>query len=177
MELKLVRPDVQYRDSFLAGFRELEIRTEQSSWNYLGDAAALDIPKRDFEEFVRSLLLRETVAAPGFVRDTVYWATLGDEVVGRIAIRHELNEFLAMVGGHVGYIVRPSYRKRGVATEMLRLLLLEPISRNIGRILLTCDESNEGSIKTILKNGGVFDQTLNIGSERARKNHYWITLS
>ena len=56
-----------------------------------------------------------------FVPNTFLIAVVGDTIVGRISIRHELNEFLASVGGHVGYVIVPSERKKGYGTQVLSL--------------------------------------------------------
>jgi predicted acetyltransferase len=124
--------------------------SDRSAWVHMGDSEDLSFPRTDFDGYVAALRERETKVREGWVCDTTYWAVSGGEVIGRIAIRHELNDFLKKVGGHVGYIVRPSWRKRGVATEMLGQLLLTDRVRSLGRILLTCDEGNLASEKTIV---------------------------
>jgi predicted acetyltransferase len=80
-----------------------------------------------------------------------------NKILGRVSIRHELTEHLENYGGHVGYGVLPEYRNRGVATEILRQSL-EICKNDIGlsEVLITCDDDNLGSIKTIEKNAGTF---------------------
>lgn len=142
----------------------------------MGDSAPLDLLSNDFESYVCALLERENNPPEGFVKDTVYWAKSENEIVGRIAIRHELNEFLSKIGGHIGYIVRPSWRGKGIATEMLRQLLLTETATSIQKLLLTCDETNIASEKTILKNGGVFESFVEMGENKPRKKRFWIQL-
>lgn len=74
-----------------------------------------------------------------------------DFVVGIIDFRHPLSDFPEKFGGHIGYSIRPSERRKGYASEMLRLVL--PLCREIGesKILLTCDKGNVASQKTIIK--------------------------
>ena len=101
-------------------------------------------------------------------------------LVGMLDIRHRLNDYLAQFGGNIGYSVRPSARRQGVATEMLRLAL--PVARSLGlkRVLITCLEDNEGSRRTILKNGGVYESTVvekAEGEAPERLQRYWIDLS
>ena len=108
---------------------------------------------------------------PHHVPSTFLFGFDGTRIVGRVSIRHELNDFLLREGGHIGYVVVPEFRRRGYATAMLRRSL--EISRHdlgIDRVLLTCDDDNVASIRTIEKNGGVLE---NIGTGPRRR--YWIT--
>ena len=107
----------------------------------------------------------------GWVAASLRWVTEGDEVVGTIALRHELTDFLVQEGGHIGYAVRPTARRRGVATRALALMLGECRVRGIDPVLVTCDEDNAASARTIEINGGVLEDVRN------GKRRYWITLS
>lgn len=174
-DLQLVRPDVRYRTSYLSAFQEMQSDTDRSAWLYLGAKAPLDIPETDFEGYVHTMQSRETTPPPGFVCDSVYWGVVGDEMVGRISLRHELNEMLAKWGGHIGYIVRPSYRRKGIATEMLRRMLQMESAKEIGRLLITCDDGNIASEKTIVVNGGIYESTLEL-KDGLPKKRFWIQL-
>lgn len=83
------------------------------------------------------------------VAKTQLWALADEEFVGRIAIHHELTDALRVEGGHIGYDTVPSFRGRGVATEMLRQVL--PVARKLGltEVLLTCDDTNAASIRVV----------------------------
>lgn len=109
------------------------------------------------------------------VPSTFLFAFDASRIVGRVAIRHELNDFLLRVGGHIGYVVVPEFRRRGYATEMLRQSL-EIANRRLGidRVLVTCDDDNVGSIKTIEKNGGVLENVVVGPDLGAPKRRYWI---
>jgi predicted acetyltransferase len=126
-------------------------------------------------EFVARQKRRETKPEPPSVAETTWWGTLNGQVAGRISLRHELNERLRKYGGHIGYEVSPKFRRRGVATEMLRRVLLTPKAREIGRLLLTCSPGNPASNRTIIVNGGVLEQTLYVDFIGEDRNHYWIT--
>jgi predicted acetyltransferase len=100
-----------------------------------------------------------------------------DELVGRTSIRHELTDFLLKAGGHVGYGVVPAHRRKGYATEIMKESL-NYIKKNLPelkKILVTCDEGNIGSEKTIEKNGGELENIIDMPSG-PRKKRYWINL-
>jgi predicted acetyltransferase len=111
----------------------------------------------------------------GHVPSTFLFAFDGSRIVGRVSIRHELNEFLLHLGGHIGYVVVPEFRRRGYATAILRHAL-RIAHRDLGleRVLLTCDDDNVGSIRTIEKNGGVLESIVT-GPDLKPKRRYWIT--
>ncbi len=112
---------------------------------------------------------------PGRVPATFLFAEADGELVGRVSIRHELNDFLERVGGHIGFGVRPQFRRQGHATEILRQGLIVARSLGIDAVLVTCDEDNVGSIHTIERCGGMLEDTLNPGDGAPPKRRYWIT--
>lgn len=99
------------------------------------------------------------------------------KLVGMLQVRHYFNEYLEKYAGHIGYSVRPSERKKGYAKWMLAQGL--DYCRHIGlpRVLITCSEENEGSRRTILANGGVFESTVHEPKEDIELERYWIDLS
>ena len=107
----------------------------------------------------------------------IYVREEDQKVVGVIQIRHELNDLLAAWGGHIGYSVAPSERRRGYATEMLGLALGKCKELGIKKALITCYPENEGSRKTILKNGGVYESTVYVDELKKEVERYWIDLS
>lgn len=172
MELHLVPPSERLRESFLRGLREF--REEGLPWHLAVDLAAVE---HDFGAFVVSRLAEAHRRTETAVPATHLWAVAEDVFVGRIAIRHELNDALRIEGGHIGYDTVPSFRGKGVAKEMMRQAL--PIARGLGlhEVLVTCDDTNAASIRVIESNGGKLRETKLLDPSRPLKRYYWFTLA
>jgi predicted acetyltransferase len=101
-------------------------------------------------------------------------ADVDGALVGRTSIRHELNDHLAAVGGHIGYGVRPAYRRRGFATEILRQSVIVARAEGVDRVLVTCDEDNPVSATVIERQGGHLED-IRADADGNRMRRYWIT--
>lgn len=110
----------------------------------------------------------------GRVAATILVAEVDGALVGRASIRHELNEFLAHQGGHIGYAVLPAHRRRGHATEILRQSLVIARALGIDRVLVTCDDDNLASATVIERCGGTFDGHVDSVLDGTRMRRYWI---
>lgn len=107
---------------------------------------------------------------------TIYWLIDGEEFIGRSSLRHELTPALLEIGGHIGYEIRPSRRRRGYGRAILRLTLEEARGRGLSEVLVTCDTDNVGSRKIIEANGGRFaDERPGPPGARPTRR-YWIPL-
>jgi predicted acetyltransferase len=171
-EIELVPPTESYRDSFLRALREF--RHEGLPWYFGGD---IELAEPDFAAFVARKLSDANRRTETFVPRTHLWAVTGDQFVGRISILHELNDALRVEGGHIGYDTVPSFRGRGIATEMLRQALPLAFALGLTSVLLTCDDTNAASIRVIERNGGSLRETKAIHPDRPLKRYYWITLA
>ncbi len=109
---------------------------------------------------------------PDRVSATFMVAVVGHDIVGRTSIRHALNPHLAKVGGHIGYGVRPEFRRKGYAKEILRQSLSYALTLGLTRVLVTCDDENVGSAKTIEGCGGVLESVIEV--DGSLKRRYWI---
>ncbi|SNR75039.1 Predicted acetyltransferase [Actinoplanes regularis] len=121
--------------------------------------------------WLHSQALADSPRPEGFVPSTTLWWVEDEHYLGRLAIRHRLTASLLEAGGHIGYDVRPSARRRGHATAMLRAAL--PVARGLGiaSALVTCDLTNAASRKVIEANGGVF------ADQRGEKLRFWVPTS
>lgn len=121
-----------------------------------------------FVEAVRADADEDSPRPDFHVPCTTLWWVEGDAYLGRIAIRHRLNDFLLDVGGHIGYDVRPSRRREGHATAMLQHALPWAHGLGIDPALVTCDTDNVGSVRVIEAAGGVLEDV------RGVKRRYWV---
>jgi predicted acetyltransferase len=108
----------------------------------------------------------------GRVPATFMIAENNGELVGRTSIRHELNDFLFSVGGHIGYGVRPNCRRQGYATEILKQSLTYINQLGITEVLVTCLDDNVGSFEVIQSQGGILENKVEY--EGALWRRYWI---
>lgn len=182
----LATPDVRFHRSFLASADEFRAAGEWQhdgivNWPAEGDFPGVVFTREGLEdpaEFARFVANRVGDAEPGSLRPpgwtpATYWwmepSDHRDEFVGAISLRHSIEHpMLASVGGHVGYGVRPSARRRGYASDALRQVIPLAGARGIPRLLVTCDLDNVASARTIEANGGTFE------GELRGKRRYWI---
>lgn len=164
-------PDEQWHESWAATL--LEFGDEFPHGSGLGDeppsydrkgCAAFAAERRRFADVEQPL-------AEGWVHCDHYWIADGGEMIGFLALRHRLNEYLLEEGGHIGYSVRPSRRREGHASRALGLALVRAKELGLDRVLLTCDEDNVGSRRTIEAWGGTYEDN------RKGKRRYWIEIT
>lgn len=110
---------------------------------------------------------------PGRVPATFLVAEHGRQIVGRLSVRHRLNDFLEREGGHIGYGVVPEFRRRGFATSMLRQALVIARSHGVDRSLLVCDVDNAASARVIERCGGVLENSI-VDDAGVVLRRYWI---
>jgi predicted acetyltransferase len=173
-------PHPRYQQSFLAGAQEILDAGESERWTGLiviGDEShtveALADPTEfaAFTQRLNDLALPGTPRPEGFVAMTTLWWVDGEDILGRLSIRHELTDFLREVGGHIGYVVRPSARRQGHAGAMLAAAL--PTTRGLGidPVLVTCEAANAASRRVIESNGGVLED------QREKMLRFWVPTS
>lgn len=141
-------------------------------------ALGLDDASADYASWLRRIAdtARGVDLAPGRVPATFLLAEVSGQIVGRTSIRHTLNDVLLQIGGHIGYVVRPEYRRRGYATAILAQSLDIAVDLGIDRVLVTCDDDNVASARTIEANGGVLEDVRVLVEGTVGKRRYWIDL-
>ncbi len=171
--IKLVKPTIEYTADIM------EYRKEflQSGDSMAGCGSLRD--QETVEDWLHeiNLLENEETCPEGKVCSNTYLAVRidDDRVVGIIDFRHHINHpILGLWGGHIGYSVRPSQRRKGYAKEMLRQVLQKCREYGLSRVMVTCDAKNVASKKTILVNGGIFDKDVQVDGETIKR--YWIKL-
>ena len=167
MRLKLVKASNEYCN---------QIKDMLDEWNAFGEkiipSAICCLDYNDFEYYCNNLEVKDT--SDGLVPDSTFFC-LDEErniIVGAINIRHYLNETLLFNGGHIGDGVRPSERRKGIATKMISLALEECRKLGIPKVLMVCDKDNIGSAKSIINNGGVLENE--IMGDGVIVQRYWI---
>ncbi|MDP3733439.1 MAG: GNAT family N-acetyltransferase [Candidatus Daviesbacteria bacterium] len=113
----------------------------------------------------------------GFVPSSEFWFIDNNEFIGRVSIRHKLNDHLLKIGGHIGYYIRASKRKMGYGKKILKLSLLKARKLGLTKVLVTCDEGNIGSQKIIEASQGVLEDIVEVGEGKPKKRRYWILCS
>lgn len=167
---RLTKPSIKYKDSYLKAIQEME--AHQQSLHYKD----LKLPQLD--ELEKKEEHPEDRGSQPLPKDELFWLVDGDEFIGRIYLIYTLTE-AHMRAGQVDYFIRPSKRRRGYGTEILRLALDRFRERGLRRILISCAADNIGSKKIIEANGGVFENEIPswdpYGTSGIRRR-YWIDL-
>ena len=112
--------------------------------------------------------------APDRVPHSMLYGFVDGKIVGRVSVRHILNDYLRSRGGHIGYAVAPAYRQRGYATEMVRQALRYCRHIGIGAVMVTCADDNVPSWKLIERFGGVLEDKVIDETDGELTRRYWI---
>ncbi len=168
----LTGPTLELKNEYLDFYQE---------WKDSGEDMVPWVISKDpsnFEDMIQFLLDNEKGEnlPPNWVPDSTFWlVNENKKVIGAVNIRHRLTEMLSNCGGHIGYGIRPSERRKGYATQLLYLSLEKARKLGIQSALVVCDEKNKGSEKTILNNGGVPDVDY-IEPDGNIVKRFWIEL-
>jgi len=172
--IRLIEPTETLRDGFLESIDEFRDAGEMeqppgSCWKDTDDFATYMKRVRDYAQGAN--------LPDGWVPDSAYWLVAGERILGACDIRHRLTEALLDFGGHIGYCVRPSERRKGYGTRMLTLALQKVRQLGIDRVRITCDKDNVASARVIRGNGGVLDSESFSKAAGRVTQRYWIDLA
>ena len=128
-----------------------------------------EVTKAPDEEWAKSV---------GRVPATTYFTIResDNKIIGMVNFRHSLNERLRKIGGHIGYGIRPTERRKGYAKIQLYLALLEAQKLGLDKVMVDCIETNIGSEKTILALGGEFEEKVFDETRQKYLKNYWINV-
>jgi predicted acetyltransferase len=168
--LRLVEPAPIYKAAILNAVAEMQAIGE---WDISPDAFAAR-----FDDMLREIAAAKdpATAPPGVLPYEDFWLMEDDIWIGMLTLRPHINEQFLHSGGHIGYVVRPSKRRCGYGTALLRLGLDKAHERGLHHVLLTCNETNIGSRKIIEINGGQFENAVVVAGQDDQKLRYWISL-
>ena len=170
---RLILPSAKYRKSFLDAIREFK---KENNWYVLSVDMPIPEVAKNFSAYVKRVknLAKGIGLVKDYVPETVYWLIYGKKFIGRASIRHSLTKHLRLIGGHIGYEVRPSERKKGYGKRILELALLKAKKLGIKKVLVTCNATNIASRKIIEYCGGVLEDSRSQGKGKPRKLRFWI---
>ena len=166
--MKLVKPTLKYEDTWLAAIKEFNDEKARGFWNV--PTYPTDI--NEYIERTRNHSMGKDL--PDYwVPATTYWLIDNERFVGHCNIRHELTDKLKIIGGHIGYFIRPTERRKGYGYKILELALKKAHEIGLKKVMITCNDDNIGSIKVIEKNGGILKDKVQT-EEEGLVRHYWI---
>jgi predicted acetyltransferase len=168
--IKLILPSIEYKNSYIGLVTEFVINNEPFI------PFPLKMEFKDFTQMVKKLrgYAKGENLMPGFVPHSTYWLVSDMEIVAVSNLRHKLNEKLLKEGGHIGYGVRPSSRKKGYATILLAETIKKAKAKGINPILVTCEKENVPSARVIQKNDGILEDEIFSPAHNGIIQRYWI---
>ena len=150
--MKIEMRELRLEDAYDAA-RVHKAMMELDNWQFLLSDYVQD---EEFSQYIdRVSSWKDEVTVPeGKVASTFLVAIIDGKIAGRLSIRHRLNDFLGLVGGHIGYGVAPEFRGQGVATHMLKYGLDFMRERGEEKVFISCHSENKASRRIIEKCGG-----------------------
>lgn len=179
MQIELVEPQKKYADDIWQ-FRQEILEFDAENEDQFAGCMSLD-QCTSAEEWIKLCEIRKNQGSSGAAGTTVpshmYLAIRkhDSKIVGIIDLRHHINHpVLGTWGGHCGYTVRPSERGKGYAKEMLRLNIQNAKILGIPKLLITCSAKNKASERTIVANGGMYENSIDVDGTIIKR--YWINV-
>lgn len=174
--MELILPSTEYKDSYIAAVKEFQADSDTTGRSQDMKKLAIADLEADFAAYAEKLVshARGENLPAGWVPATEFWLVEGGEYIGRVTVRHRLNENLEKYHGHIGYDIRPSMRGKGYGTHILALALPKAKELGIRRVLVSCLATNAASRRVIEKNGGVLENQVHDPETDADMLRFWI---
>ncbi len=155
LKLQLVEPDETYKDTFLSGEREII------------EASGRKLEQGELEKVWRDVMFQQSliniVTEKGTQpKQNEYWCINDGQYTGRIQLRQDeytnllVDERTRFMSGNVGYVVVPSYRRKGIASFMLKEIIQKAKEKGFKIVTIGCESDNFASIGVIEKAGGKY---------------------
>lgn len=171
---KLVKPSVEYKESYLEALKEFQ---EEGRYSFLD----YDDVRDNFESFIEKVnegKKRLHKPFPDWVElvpETVLWLVKEDQFIGTLNIRHRLNWHLEKWGGHLNFVIRPSMRGKGFGKKILEKGMPYVCYLGIDKALMTVDPKNDESIRIVEHCGGKFDDETPATDKFPARRRYWLS--
>lgn len=176
-ELILVIPSEEYEKQAINFIEEVDKVDLDENIRFSG-FNSLEEYKHNYKEwliYINNQLKKETTPNGMVTANTFFSVRKRDnKLVGIINVRHELNDYLFNYGGHIGYTILPSQRRKGYAFKQLLLGLDFCKKIGIKKVLITCVDYNIGSSKVIEKAGGVLENIFFNPYKNTNEKRYYI---
>lgn len=177
-EIMLVFPTIEYEQQAKELIEEITRLDNDNPDKWAGFSRLQEFD--DYKEWLQIIIneLDKNNLAPGRVAATTYFTVRKSDnrILGIINIRHELNDYLFNFGGHIGYSIRPTERRKGYGSKQLELGLEKCLNLDIKKVLITCREVNMGSAKTIESCNGKLENIVYNSDKEENFKRYWIEL-
>lgn len=170
--MKLVKPTLQHSEQIMA-YRTAFLTVGEHPY---GGSSLQNID--DYSKWLNKVIEQEKGEhlPPNRVPATQFLSIVDGKVIGLLNIRHRLTPELLRESGHIGYSIHPDERRKGYATEQLRLSLGEAKKLGLEKVLVTCDKANVASARTIQKVGGILENEVISSETNEMVQRYWIEI-
>ena len=176
---KMEFPKIEHMPSFIDGLKNGYRLDNEEPRSF----AEIQLIENDPELFFKDFVQRKTTLPPSYknsegepIQRSEFWCIEENEFIGRLNIRHALNENLLVTAGNLGFEVVPKYQRKGYASFMLNFGLdFFRKNTDADRVLLITDDTNFRTVKLLEKHHGILEDKIQRPDNRLARR-YWISL-